>query len=123
LNRRPKACQIIPSTVYDNLPPIVFEDDKWRYILGPTGHFTRLRRKICFSCSNSGVYAIIFNYKKHNRVERFCVQHAQELANNNNEELPEIPKLEESSVIAIANKKKIPKISSEAIQKWNRIKI
>ena len=116
--KRPKACQIIPASVYDNLPPIVFEDDKWRYTLGDTGHFTRLRRKICFSCSESAPYVIIFKFAKHNRVERCCVQHAQEFANGNNEELPEIPKVEEATVIA-RSKGKIPQISTEAIRKWN----
>ncbi|HTH21789.1 MAG TPA: hypothetical protein VL854_06195 [Nitrososphaeraceae archaeon] len=104
-----KRCQIIPANVYDNLPPVVYEDDKWRYIVSNSGHFTRIRRKICFSCSQSAVYVIIFNYKKHNRVERCCVRHAQGFANASNQELPELPK--------------IPQEQLAAIPKWTSIKI
>jgi hypothetical protein len=111
-------CQIIPASIYDNLPPVVFEDDKWRYILGNSGHLIRLRKKTCSICPISMSYVVIFEYAKHNRVERFCSQHASEFG-----ELPPIPEIPLSE-ITDKQRRKIPQISTEAIRKWNmQIKI
>ncbi len=100
-------CQIIPASVFDNLPPVVHEDEKWRYTIGPTGHFTRLRKKTCSICPVSMSYVVIFEYAKHRRVERFCRQHASEFG-----ELPE-PEVQQE----LNNKQKL------AIQKWTSIKV
>jgi len=100
-------CQIIPANVYDGLGPVVFEDDKWRYVSGKRGHLIRLRRNTCFSCSKSAVFVVIFNYKKHNEVVRCCSEHASHFGR-----LPDIP---------AETKEKIP---TEVIRKWNmQIKI
>jgi len=114
-------CRIIPASVFDGLPPVVFEDDKHRYILGPTGHLTRLRRKTCSVCPASMSYVVIFEYKKHNRAERFCKQHAAGFG----QPLPPIPELvPEHEITNTRNKHMIPKLSTEAIRKWNmQIKI
>ena len=75
--KRPKVkCQIIPVNEYDGTPPVVFEDDKHRYVAGAKGHYIRLRKKTCSICPVSMSYVVIFNYKKHQRVERFCRDHA-----------------------------------------------
>ena len=64
-------------------------------------------------------YVIIFEYKKHQRVERFCTEHAAEFGT-----LPPIPDPISSFEITSASKEKIPQISTEAIRKWNmQIKI
>lgn len=116
-------CRIIPANVYDNLPPVVFEDDKHRYILGPTGHLTRLRRKTCSICPASMSYVVIFEYSKHKRAERFCKQHAAEFGHGH--PLPPIPDpIPEYEITNARNKHMIPKLSTEAIRKWNmQIKI
>ncbi|TLX88002.1 MAG: hypothetical protein E6K97_07780 [Thaumarchaeota archaeon] len=106
MNRKFKACQIIPVNVYDGTPPVVFEDDKWRYILRNTGHLLRLRRKTCSICPVSMSYVVIFEYSHHRRVERFCAHHAEQFG-----ALPEIPQTE------ITSKQKL------ALQKWSNIKV
>ena len=107
---KPKCpIKIIPANEFDNLPPVVHEDDKWRYTIGPTGHFTRLRKKSCSQCGSSMSHVVIFEYAKHRRVERFCSKHAA-----NYGELPE-PEVQQEQ--ELTNKQKL------AIQKWNSIKV
>jgi hypothetical protein len=101
-------CQIIPVNEYDH-QPIAFEDDNHRYTIGPTGHLTRLRRKTCSLCSSSTSYVVIFEYAKHQRVERFCKEHAA-----NYGELPDTPQEQHTQ---LTNKQKL------AIQKWTSIKV
>src|SRR6266508_4190985 len=99
-------CQIIPVSVYDKTPPVVHEDDKWRYILGSKGHLIRLRRKTCSICPASMAYVVIFEYAKHRKVERYCAKCAQEFG-----EVPDIPQPEIS--------KDISQITVKALQRWN----
>lgn len=111
MNRRPKVkCQIIPVSEYDGIPPVVFEDDKHRYTIGPTGHLTRLRKKTCSLCASSMSYVVIFEYAKHQRVERFCREHASEFG-----ELPDPIQVEQE--LKLTNKQKL------AIQKWTNVKV
>lgn len=106
--RRPKACQIIPIEEYDGIP-IIFEDDKWRYKLGPTGHFTRLRKKTCFLCGQSARFVCIFDYSGHQSIERFCPEHTSNYG--------ELPKQDPQQELKLTNKQKL------AIQKWTSIKV
>jgi hypothetical protein len=110
MNRRPKAKakQIIPIEEYDGIGPIVAEDDIHLYILGHKGHLTRLRKKTCSRCASTMSHVIIFEYKRHTRVERFCRDHAAQFG-----ELPE--------PIPIPNP--IPEEQLGAIQKWTNIKV
>jgi hypothetical protein len=91
LKKRPK-CELIPVHEYDGIPPIAYEDKIHRYVKGPKGHYTKLTRKTCSECGSGVLYVGIFTYRKHKRVERFCVQHAKHFANN--KELPAIPEIE-----------------------------
>ncbi len=101
-----RKCQIIPIEEYDGIGPIVAEDDIHLYFLGYKRHITKLRKKTCSRCSSTMSHVIIFNYSRHNRVERFCREHASKYG-----ELPEpipIP---------------IPQEQLRAIQKWTNIKV
>ena len=105
--------------MYDGLPPLVIEDERWRYFPGKTGHLIRLRRNTCFSCSKSAVFVVIFIYKKHNQVVRFCSEHASRFG-----KVPPIPDPIQPEYIKpeYNNKEKIP--TTEVIRKWNtQIKI
>lgn len=99
------------ANVYDNLPPLVFEDDRWRYVSGKTGHLIRLRRKTCFSCSKSAVFVVILNYKKHNKVVHCYSEHASAFG-----QVPPIPDPIQPQHIK-EYKEKIP--TTEVIRKWN----
>ena len=100
-------CQIIPVNEYDH-KPIAFEDDNHRYTIGPTGHLTRLRKKTCSLCGSSTSYVVIFEYPKHQRVERFCKEHAA-----NYGEPPADTPLDQE----LTNKQKL------ALQRWTSIKV
>ena len=105
-------CQIIPVETYDGFLKIVAEDDKHRYVLSDKGHITKLRRKTCFLCPDAALFVIIFYHPRHNRVERFCKNHA-----SNYGELPESPQLQDYELDSKQ------KLAIAAMQKWNNIKV
>ncbi|MGB5090757.1 MAG: hypothetical protein WBN72_07420 [Nitrososphaeraceae archaeon] len=102
-----RKCQIIPIEVYDKTP-IVYEDNNWRYSIGPSGHLVRLRRKTCSLCSQNVSFVIIFEHTGHFSVERYCRDHSATFT----DELPETPPPEE-----LTNKQKL------ALEKWINIKV
>ena len=86
-----RKCQIIPVSVYDGGPAILFEDNTHKYHKGAKGHYLKITRKTCSECASTAVYVGIFRYKTHNRVERFCRVHAAAVSKG---PLPIIPEIE-----------------------------
>lgn len=95
-----RKCEVIPVSVYEGTPPVEFEDNTHKYFKGPKGHYRKATRRTCCVCAKTATFVCIFKYPRHNRVERFCREHAQKFAS---EELPgpeqEIESRVEKSVI------------------------
>jgi hypothetical protein len=83
-----RRCELIAVTEYDHMPPVAFENDGHKYHKNDKGRYLKASRKTCNMCAKTAVYVGIFKYPRHNRVERFCKEHAQEFAIA---ELPVIP--------------------------------
>jgi hypothetical protein len=96
-----RKCEIIPVSQYDGGLAILFEDNTHKYHKGAKGHYLKITRKTCSICASTAVYVAIFKYPRHNRVERFCKEHAAQFTNA--KELPPIPevtcKLREAIII------------------------
>jgi hypothetical protein len=89
-SKRRAKCELIPVSEYEDTPPVAFEDNTHKYFKGHKGHFIKANRKTCSECAKTAMFIGIFRYKKHNRVERFCKDHAQQLAGG---ELPVMPEI------------------------------
>jgi hypothetical protein len=88
MNRR--KCEIIAVTEYEHLPPVAFENDGHKYHKSDKGRYLKATRKTCNMCASPAVYVAIFKYPRHNRVERFCKEHAAQFTNA--KELPLLQK-------------------------------
>jgi hypothetical protein len=82
MNRR---CELIlPASEYDGMPLVADENDGHKYHKGEKGRYLKLSRKTSNMCASPALFVGIFKYKRHNRVERFCKDHAQQFT----DELP-----------------------------------
>ena len=97
-----RKCEIIPVSVYDGTPLSAYENDGHKYHKGAKGHYLKITRKTCCMCHSTALYVGIFRYPRHNRVERFCKEHAAQFTNAKDKELPPIPEIQfkgEKSII------------------------
>jgi hypothetical protein len=71
-----RKCQIIPVNEYDGMPPVAYEDNSHKYFQGQKGHYLKVTRKTCSEYAKTAIFVGIFKYRRHQRVERFCKEHA-----------------------------------------------
>lgn len=92
-NKMKRKCEIIPVSVYEDTPPVEFEDNVHKYFKSKRGkgYYRKVNRKTCNICSKTAEYVCIFIYPRHNRVERFCRDHAQQFST---EKLPNIEEIQ-----------------------------
>lgn len=75
-----RKCELIAASEYDHIPAVDHDNDGHKYHKDHRGHYMKLSRKTCNMCNKPSMFVGIFHYKKHNRVERFCRDHAQQFA-------------------------------------------
>lgn len=86
-----RKCELIPVSVYEDTPPVEFEDNVHKYFEGPKGRYRKANRRTCSLCAKTALYVAIFKYPRHQRVERFCREHAAATCFG---ELPPVPEIE-----------------------------
>jgi hypothetical protein len=93
MKRRKCNCELIPVSVYEGTPPVEFEDNTHKYFKSTRGkaYYRKVNRKTCNICSKTAEYLTMFKYARHNRVERFCRDHAQQFSDG---ELPNAAEIE-----------------------------
>lgn len=86
-----RRCELIlPASEYDGMPLVADENDGHKYHKGEKGRYLKLSRKTCNMCASPALFVGIFKCKRHNRVERFCKDHAKQFTDG---ELPFVPEI------------------------------